>query len=87
MLAGRPAGQISHGFLIRLTGRHRTKADSLDIQWTLTCGYGFWLADRTGGIDLRVGMAEPGGDHMHPHASQQQGRGVDVPQIMRPGVR
>ena len=37
--------------------------------------------------DRGVGMAEPGGDHMHPHASQQQGRGVDVPQIMQPGVR
>ena len=32
-------------------------------------------------------MAEPGGDHMHRHASQQQGRGVDVPQIMQPGMR
>ena len=32
-------------------------------------------------------MAEPGGDHMHGDASQQQGRGVDVPQIMQPGVR
>jgi hypothetical protein len=37
--------------------------------------------------DRGIGMAEPGGDHMHRHASQQQGRGVDVPQIMQPGVR
>jgi hypothetical protein len=37
--------------------------------------------------DRGIGMAEPGGDHMHRDASQQQGRGVDVPQIMQPGVR
>jgi hypothetical protein len=32
--------------------------------------------------DRGVGVAEPGGDHMHGDASQQQGRGVDVPQIV-----
>ena len=32
--------------------------------------------------DRGVRMAEPGGDHMHRDASQQQGRGVDVSQIM-----
>ena len=29
--------QLSH----RLTGRHRTGADGLDMQWILTSGYGF----------------------------------------------
>jgi hypothetical protein len=32
--------------------------------------------------DRRVRVAEPGGDHMHRDTSQQQGRGVDVSQIM-----
>ena len=32
--------------------------------------------------DRGVRMAEPGGDDMHRDASQQQGRGVDVSQIM-----
>ena len=35
---GRDLSQPSH----RLTGRHRTQADSLDIRRILTCGYGFW---------------------------------------------
>src|SRR5262249_49029818 len=30
------------------------RADGLDIQWTLACGYRFWRTDRTGGIDLRI---------------------------------
>jgi len=42
--------QLSH----RLAGRHRTRADGPDIEWTLTCGYGFWRTDRIDGIDLRV---------------------------------
>jgi hypothetical protein len=42
--------RLSH----RLTGRHRTKADGLDIQWTLTCRYGLWRTGRTHGIDLRI---------------------------------
>jgi hypothetical protein len=29
--------RLSH----RLTGLHRTKADGWDIQWALTCGYGY----------------------------------------------
>ncbi len=31
--------------------------------------------------DRGVRMAEPGGDHVHGDASQEQGRGVDVPQL------
>jgi hypothetical protein len=42
--------RLSH----RLTGRHRTRADSLDIEPTLTCSYGFCRTDRTGSIDLRI---------------------------------
>jgi hypothetical protein len=42
--------RLSH----RLTGRHRTRPDGLDIQWTLTCGYGFWRTGRTDGIGLRI---------------------------------
>ena len=34
----------------RLTGRHRTRPDGLDIQWTVTCGYGFQHTDRTRGL-------------------------------------
>ena len=32
--------------------------------------------------DRGVCVAEPGGNYMHGDASQQQGRGVDVPQIV-----
>ena len=32
-------------------------------------------------------MAEPSGDDMHLGTGQQQGRRVDMTQIMRPGVR
>jgi Fur family transcriptional regulator, ferric uptake regulator len=39
--------RLSH----RLTRRYRIRADDLDIQWTLTCAYGFRRTDRTGGID------------------------------------
>jgi hypothetical protein len=46
---GRDLSQPSH----RLTGRHRTQADSLDIRRILTCGYGFCRTGRTHGIDLR----------------------------------
>jgi hypothetical protein len=42
--------RLSH----RLVGRHRTGADGLDIQWILTCGYGFWRADWTCGVGLRI---------------------------------
>src|SRR6266496_1466549 len=42
--------QLSH----RLAGRHQTMADGLDIQWTLTCGYGFCRTGRTRPIDLRI---------------------------------
>lgn len=42
--------RLSH----RLTGRDRTRVDGLDIRRTLTCGYGFWRTNRTGGIDLRI---------------------------------
>ena len=42
--------QLSH----RLTGRRWTRADSLDIQWTLTCSYGFWSTGRKCFIDLRI---------------------------------
>jgi hypothetical protein len=35
--------------------------------------------------DRGVGMAEPGGDQVHRDACQQQGRGMDVSQIMRSG--
>src|SRR6185312_15324718 len=41
---------ISH----RLSGPHRTEADSLDIRRILTCGYGFWRTGWTDGIDLRI---------------------------------
>jgi hypothetical protein len=37
--------------------------------------------------DRGVRVAEPGGDHMDGDASQQQGGGVDVPQIVKPGMR
>jgi hypothetical protein len=47
--------RLSH----RLVGRHRTGADGLDIQWILTCGYGFWRADWTCGVGLRI--RRPGG--------------------------
>ena len=47
---GRDLSQPSH----RLTGRHRTRADSLDIRRILTCGFGFWRTGRTHGIDLRI---------------------------------
>ena len=57
---GRDLSQISH----RLTGRHWTRADGLDIQWTLTCGYGFRRTDRTGGIDLRIKRQKGRGDYM-----------------------
>src|SRR5262249_22617336 len=53
--------RLSH----RLTGRHRTRADGLDIQWTLACGYRFWRTDRTGGIDLRIRRL---GDRVPPSA-------------------
>ena len=42
--------RLSH----RLTGRPRARADGLDIQWTLTCGYGFCRTGRTRSIDLRI---------------------------------
>ncbi len=48
-------------------------------------GLGELVADDVGVYaqrDRGVGMAEPGGDHVHGDASQQQGRGVDVPQIV-----
>jgi hypothetical protein len=32
-------------------------------------------------------VAEPGGDDMHLGSGQQQGRRVDMTQIMQPGVR
>ena len=34
-----------------------------------------------------VGVAKPGGDDMHLGTGQQQGRRVDMTQIMQPGVR
>jgi hypothetical protein len=37
--------------------------------------------------DRGVGMAQAGGDHMHRHTGQQQGRGVDVPQVVQRRVR
>ncbi len=42
--------QLSHG----LVGRHRIRPDGLDIQWTLTCGYGFLRTGWKDGIDLRI---------------------------------
>jgi hypothetical protein len=42
--------RLSH----RLTGRHQTRADSLDVEWTLTCAYGFLRTARTSAIDLRI---------------------------------
>jgi hypothetical protein len=42
--------RLSH----RLTGRHQTRADGLDFQWILTCGYGCWRTGWTNGIDLRI---------------------------------
>jgi hypothetical protein len=35
--------QLSHG----LAGRYRTRPECLDIQWTLTCGYGLCRTGRT----------------------------------------
>lgn len=37
-----------------LARQYRTRPDSLDIEWTLTCGYGFWRTGRTDSIDLRI---------------------------------
>ena len=48
-------------------------------------GLGELIADDVGvnaQCDRGVRMAEPGGDHVHGDASQQQGRGVNVPQIV-----
>ena len=136
--------RLSH----RLTGRPRARADGLDIQSTLTCGYRFCRTGRTRSIDLRirrlgvrvppsaprskaplsrgwgllptrlltaalpggryragedvcgfgelvaddvgvhaqcdrgVGVAEPGGDHMHGDASQQQSCRMYVAEIV-----
>jgi hypothetical protein len=51
--------QFSH----RLTGQHRTQADSLDFRRVLTCGYEFWCTGRTLSIDLRQkGTRLRGGD-------------------------
>ena len=36
--------------------------------------------------DRRVRVAQAGRDDMHRHAGEQQGRGVDMPQIVQPGV-
>jgi hypothetical protein len=41
--------QLSH----RLAGRHRTRADGLDLRRTLTCGYGLRRTRWTSGTDLR----------------------------------
>ena len=43
----------------RLTGQHLTRADGQDIEWTLSCGYGFWRVDRIDGIDI-YGSEAPG---------------------------
>jgi hypothetical protein len=43
----------------RLTGPHRTEADSLDIRRILTCGYGFCRTGRAHGIDLRIKRPGP----------------------------
>jgi len=37
--------------------------------------------------DRGVGVAEPGSDHMDGDASKQQGRGVNMPQIVQTSVR
>jgi len=52
---GPDLSQLSHG----LPGRHRTRPEGLDIEWTLTCGYGFCRTGWTCGIDLRIPKAVP----------------------------
>lgn len=47
---GRGLSQLSHG----LAGRHRTRADDLDIHRTLTCESGFRRTGWTGSIGLRI---------------------------------
>jgi hypothetical protein len=38
----------------RLSGRHRTRANGLDIWRILTCEYGLWRTGRTSFIDLQI---------------------------------
>jgi hypothetical protein len=54
-LLGAGLSRLSH----RLTGRHGTRADGLDMQWTLTCGYGFCSTGRTQ-TSHQAWAAEPG---------------------------
>jgi hypothetical protein len=44
----------------RLAGRHRIRADDLDIERTLACEYGLCRTGRTHGIDLRIRRQEFG---------------------------
>ena len=37
--------------------------------------------------DGRVSVPEPGRDDVNRDAGQQQGRGVQVPQVVQPGMR
>jgi hypothetical protein len=37
--------------------------------------------------DGRVGVTEPRRDHVDRDTGEQQGRGVDVPEVVQPGVR
>ena len=53
------------------------------------CGFGELVADHMGihaECDGRLGVPEPGGDHMDRDASQEQGRSVDMAKIVQPGM-
>ena len=51
------------------------------VSWSLmTCAY-------TRSVMEGVRVTEPGGDHMHGHASQQQGCRMYMAKIVQPGTR
>ena len=53
-------------------------------------GLGELIADHVGVHaqgDRRVRVTEPGGDDMKPGRPRAAGRGMDVPQIVQPGMR
>ena len=59
----------------------RAKMSAASASWLLIT----WAYTRR--VIDGVGVAEPGGDDMHLGTGQQQGRRVDMTQIMQPGVR
>ena len=54
------------------------------------CGGGLGAADDVGVYaqgDSRVGVAQAGGDDVDGHAGEQQGRGMQVSEVVESGVR